>query len=159
MVDFSPICTYKRAITTCQSKTTLKYIPIPSQHLPNSLLIKGEHNLKHSFPHSNVFPGPLADSGIPPTPGSAPSCAGTGPQSAPAWHHTGARPPGSKPRRDVEVWSLKNARGGELHLRVTIATLPVSRWSFPLHRSGANGVWHTADGPAVTRAAPRSGSI
>ena len=71
MADFSPICTYKHAIITCQSKTTLKYIPILSRHLPNSLLIKGEHKQKHSSPHLNMFACPLADSGTPPTPGSA----------------------------------------------------------------------------------------
>lgn len=93
-----------------------------------------------------------------------PSHAGTGRQPAPAWvrsagQDTGIAPPGSELKRDIRVWSLKNAGSRALHLSVPIAMLLVSRRSFPLHPGGANGTQHAADGPAVTRAARCSGSI
>lgn len=87
MVDFSPICTYKHAITTCQSKTTSKCAPILSQRLPNSLLTKGECKRKHPLSHSTTFAWPRADGGTPPAPRSA----GAQPRSCPGARRGAAR--------------------------------------------------------------------
>lgn len=157
MVDFSPICTHKHAIITCQSKTTLKYIPILSQHLSNTSLIKGECKLKQSLSHLNMFTCPLAEGKIPAIPGSTahqavPASALLPGQSAE--QHTSAEHIllcQSQTLRGVELQKCRG-RGSELHPRGTVAVLFFSRW-LATPPQAVQMTWHTADGSAGTEAA------
>lgn len=157
MVDFSPICTYKHAIITRHSKTTLKYIPILSQHLSNSPLIKCERKLKYSLPHLNMFTCPLAEGRIPSMPGSTacqavPASAFLPRQSAE--QHTSAEHVllcQSQTLQGVELKTCRG-RGSELHPRGTAAVLLFSRW-LATPPQAVQMTWHAADGSAGTQAA------